>query len=237
MDLVDLNAKIEAEPGIFHHELLSPIMEAPLPTTRSEKHELEEAEKEVASPPATYSRKNRVLYSGSVIHRFVCDRIALGLSDDELCAEFNALFGVPLSPGDVDRLRGDSEFNVQLQLRRNELSEFVRSSSFLERLVSLDLEIKEARETALTKKDIRTYVRLIDSALKSLELFLKTIKSFERKDAPQNVVVLQQNNFLALSELERDGLISIHDRSSLKRLFNVSDDSKEAALDDASAFV
>lgn len=174
------------------------------------------------------------LYSGSVIRRFVIDRVALGIGDENLCAEYEALFGVVLSSEDLEGIKASGNFVEELASRKEELLEFVTSSSFVSRLCALDAEIQSVREEARNSKDLKTYVKLVDSSLKSLDLFMKTVKSFERREAPETVII-QQNNFYVLEELARDGLIELKDPSKLKRLFDIEDVNQNK--EDAKAFV
>ena len=160
-----------------------------------------------------------IVYSGTVIDKFIIDRAALGLEPESIRDEYCALFQYSPTTLTLEFIKGKiKEHEQAIQTREKMFIEMFSSSNFMTRLENLQREVNEVKTQALEKRDLRTYALLTGQLIKALELFMKSVDHF--KEAEQkHLTLIQQNNYFVFEDLQKHGLIDIKNESELKRIF------------------
>lgn len=161
-----------------------------------------------------------IIYRGDNFRKFLIDRYAMGFDYDMIAKEFEELHGITISTKDVGTIleKADGE----IKAREQEINEIYSSTNLFAQLDGIRRELNKVRERALDRDDLRSYAQLTNSSLKAVELLLKAVDGF-RKREEQKVLLVQQNNYYAIELLEKDGIIKIVDTSKLKRLMGADE--------------
>lgn len=161
-----------------------------------------------------------MLYKGSVLKKYLIDRYAMGISDEAIKAEFLASQGEELKDEDIRAIMKDCE--PEVRAREEELIRELSSSNFLISLNQVRQQLMEVRELALEKKDFKSYAQLSNSLLKSIDSLIGVSESFKLRNADSQRITTQ-NNYLVLTVLEKDGLISIPNREKFLKALGMTE--------------
>lgn len=169
------------------------------------------------------------LYRGSAFKQFLIDRTAMGFDFEYIASEFETLYGLGLTRDEYDKTLKNCD--DQIRQREDELKKEITKTSIYQQLISIREELEKAQDIALANDDLKSFSSLVNSKLKSLEVLIKAIDTTRKKENT-NVLILQQNNYLALSQLEKDGIIEIKNPNIAKELFGVNDAKQLPGSDD-----
>lgn len=154
-------------------------------------------------------------YSSSLIIDYLVDRTALGFDFEFIRQEFELIFTSSINRNEYEELLIGKEEVVKE--RRREIYRSLISQNIYSTLLNLKSEIEDAKTRAMESEDFRSYVGLINTLLKVLELLMKSIESFKKTELDR-IRSSSANNLSAIRFLEAEGIITIKDHEKLKRL-------------------
>jgi hypothetical protein len=157
------------------------------------------------------------IYTGSIIRRFVLDRLAMGLPEKSIKDEFISTYGEATWRDDiVSALNITQEEVVE---REGQLAAEYTSTSFTDKLYGMMITIEDMMSIAKSKGDVRSYAVIAPQYMKTLEIIERLIEK-NRQKLDSNLKELDdvRNNLLMLKLLAKDGIITINDEEKLKVL-------------------
>lgn len=155
---------------------------------------------------------------------FLIDRFAMGLDFEYIAAEFEALYGLPLTKDDADKiLEQTANYEDRIKQRELEIREYFSSRNFLLQLSYFNNIVRQRLDEAVASnrsKDIISYLTLL---AKSIDTFHRALDSFKKKEE-QKIELIQQNNYYIFEEMQKDGIITILDKKKAKRMLGAPED-------------
>jgi hypothetical protein len=155
---------------------------------------------------------NEVLRSEgtNVIKVFLVDRLAVNTPYELLSTEYESFFNLKLSRQAYDECK--NKYIKEIQTRQDEIREFIYSSGTYAKLLNItDILYNKVKEGQDSPKELSTLAA-------TLRGYLDTLNQMStRRDVTE---VKQQNNFIILQTLAREGLIEIKDERQLKYLID-----------------
>jgi len=143
-----------------------------------------------------------------LISVFIIDRVACGFNYEMVRGEFETNFKIELTKEDYNKYI--NKYEAQIKERYTAVREEIYNSGAYHKLLDIsDTLYKQIKTNEGTPKEISTLAATLRGYLESMS----------KLGNAQNVTkIKQQNNFVVLKTLERDGLISINDDKKVKYL-------------------
>jgi len=172
-----------------------------------------------------------MLYKGSILKKFVIDRLAMGYSEKSIMEMFESNYNEKLSIQNIEHI--SEKYKDEIIDRKKELLENLEKNSVSveARLESLYLEIKEVLDELKENKQWKQYSSVLNGLLKNVELLAKSLGKLKRMQSPESKLTLQKNNYNAILLLAEDGILSVKDRKKLKKLLGLEDDENEEGIE------
>lgn len=145
----------------------------------------------------------------SMVSIYVIDRLACDYNYETVRNEFEHYFKIPLSIEDYNHYK--TKYSKEITARRDEIRELIYKSGAYSKLIDVSNRLYDLVLSGGSPKEI-------SSVAATLRGYLESMQSLGR--AVQPPAIKQQNNFLVLKSLEKDGLISIHDEKRLQYLID-----------------
>ena len=157
------------------------------------------------------------VYIGSIIRRFVLDRLAMGLPEKSIKDEFISTYGEATWREDLVSVLEITQADIDE--REGQLAAEYTSTSFTDKLYGMMITIEDMMNVAKDKSDIRSYAVIVPQYLKLLEIIERIIeKNRQKLDSSVKELDDVRNNIMMLEILAKDGIITITDREKLKML-------------------
>jgi hypothetical protein len=144
----------------------------------------------------------------SLIEIFLVDRFACGYSYELMSSEYRKFFDVDLTEFEFESYK--NKYAEAIDKRKADLREYIYKSGTYSKLLDIaDVLYTSAKSNESNPKELA-------SLAATLRGYLDTLNQLGiKKDVQQ---IKQQNNFIILKSLERDGLIKITDEKQVKYL-------------------
>jgi hypothetical protein len=152
------------------------------------------------------------LYIGPVYEFFLVDRAAMGFPPEMIQEEFKAAYGTTISLEQIDSILTPCQDRIRE--REQEILKEMKESSVLGRL---ETTYRKIAENLYSEEDPKTLSMLAREARGLLEAIAKVTGQVKEQEIKVDKVLILQQNYTALEELEQMELISIADRDKLKR--------------------
>lgn len=148
-----------------------------------------------------------VLADSSSLLYWMIDRLACGFPYEVLAGEAKSLFGQ--EPTEAEYAQFKEKYSEEITKRNEEMKQSIRDSNTYSKLIKVSDKLYDLlNSNDFSPKDFSA----IASTLKG---YIETISKLDQSTG-KNVAIKQQNNFLILKGLQREGLIEINDASKLK---------------------
>ena len=160
------------------------------------------------------------IYKGSIIRKFILDRLAVGIPNKALKDEFVQTFGESLwFDNIIDQLKFTE---VEIKQREEMLAEEYISTSFADKLHSMLDDMEAMMEEARASGDVRSYSSISPQYIKTLDMIEKIIEKGKLSNK-KYVDEIEENkrNLKTLQLLESQGVIKIKNENKLKTLLGV----------------
>lgn len=144
----------------------------------------------------------------SVIKIFLIDRFAINTPYELMRTEYESFFNLNLTKPAYDDYR--QKFSSEIQARQEQIKELIYSSGTYAKLLDItNILYNKVREGQDSPKELSTLAATLRGYLDTLN------QMSNRKDVTE---VKQQNNYIILQTLAREGLIEIKNADRLKYL-------------------
>lgn len=165
-----------------------------------------------------------MLYRGTVMKKFIIDRLAMGYSVQAICEMFEELYGDKITYDFVKEIEEKSK--VEIAKREKELlEELSKNSMSIEgRLEGLYSEVKDVLDELKMNKQWKQYSAVLNGLLRNIELLAKSLGKLRNNGDRESKILIQKNNYQAILLMAEDGILSVKDKKKLKRLLGIEGD-------------
>lgn len=150
----------------------------------------------------------------SLITEFIIERAAIGFTNTAIAEDCKAFLDLETTLDEIKEIV--QEKDIEIQQRKQKLKEeaIIKAPSIISSLNEVVTEIRGLLTAAKKTKDYSTYVPLLNSYLRSLELRGKALG--EIIETQVTVTQSDQQNIDWLEYLEKKGILKINDKEQLK---------------------
>jgi len=162
----------------------------------------------------------RKIREQSLSTEFIIERAALGFTDTAIAEDCKVFLDLETTPDEIKEIVQEKE--TKIQQRKHQLKEeaIVKAPSIISSLNEVVTEVRELLTTAKKTKDFSTYVPLLNSYLRSLELRGKALG--EIMETQITVTQSDQQNIDWIEFLEEENILKVKDKEKLKQLLVIA---------------
>jgi len=165
-----------------------------------------------------------MIYKGRAYKQWLIDRFASGFERKTIKEAFLKEFDFEISDVEIDNLLKNEEDRIKareaeliIEIKKESLSVILRLEKLLKDLQPVLKNLKD-------EKNYKVYAQLLAPTLKALEMIAKIKGNIkDNTEITVNTAVIQKENYDALVELAKDGVIEIKEDAKLRKMLEIED--------------
>lgn len=160
------------------------------------------------------------LYTGSILKKFIVDRLALGIPFPKIKSDFMSAYGETAWTDDILKTLGITDDDVRE--RESELLNEYSLDSFLDNIKETSQMLKDSLQEMRDQNNTKGVAIIAPQYMKSLELIEKMMSKYEqRQERKAEESEMARRNYRAIQLLADENVITINDDGKLKLLLGI----------------